>query len=37
MLNLSREVLRDYIKEQKFTSPNEVLSAMELSLLHRET
>lgn len=28
MSNLSKEVLRDYIKEQKFTSPNEVLSAM---------
>ena len=28
MSNLSKEVLRDYIKEQKFTNPNEVLSAM---------
>ncbi len=28
MSNLSKEVLRDYIKEQNFTSPNEVMTAM---------
>ena len=28
MSNISKEVLRDYINEQKFTSPTEVLTAM---------
>lgn len=28
MSNISKEILRDYINEQKFTSPDEVLSAM---------
>jgi len=28
MSNISKEILRDYINEQKFTSPTEVLSAM---------
>lgn len=28
MSNLSKEVLRNYIKEQNFTSPDEILAAM---------
>ncbi|MBZ9606531.1 IS256 family transposase [Clostridium estertheticum] len=28
MSNISKDILRDYINEQKFTSPNEVLTAM---------
>jgi putative transposase len=28
MSNISKKILRDYINEQKFTSPNEVLAAM---------
>ncbi len=28
MSNISKDILRDYINDQKFTSPNEVLTAM---------
>lgn len=28
MSNIAKEILRDYIKEQNFTSPNDILSAM---------
>lgn len=27
MSNMSKELLREYIKEQNFTSPNEILNA----------
>ena len=28
MSNMSKELLREYIKEQNFTSPNEILNAL---------
>lgn len=32
MSNMSKELLREYIKEQNFTSPNEILNALKICL-----
>ena len=36
MSNMSKELLREYIKEQNFTSPNEILNALNIRHKYNE-